>query len=94
MHPVPNPDKQDTCVDEVIFCQKTPENNSLLTKQVVLGYIALAAAASIWGGMYVVSKYALDFIPPPYSALAALYHGVLRSVSVGCTPAEGPLDAR
>jgi len=64
MHPVPNPDKQDTCVDEVIFCQKTPENNSLLTKQVVLGYIALAAAASIWGGMYVVSKYALDFIPP------------------------------
>jgi drug/metabolite transporter (DMT)-like permease len=29
-----------------------------------LGYFALAAAASIWGGMYVVSKYALDFIPP------------------------------
>jgi drug/metabolite transporter (DMT)-like permease len=28
------------------------------------GYLALAAAASIWGGMYVVSKYALDFIPP------------------------------
>lgn len=28
------------------------------------GYYALAAAASIWGGMYVVSKYALDFIPP------------------------------
>ena len=28
------------------------------------GYCALAAAASIWGGMYVVSKYALDFIPP------------------------------
>jgi len=30
----------------------------------LLGYTALAAAASIWGGMYVVSKYALDFIPP------------------------------
>jgi drug/metabolite transporter (DMT)-like permease len=29
-----------------------------------LGYFALAAAASIWGGMYVVSKYALDFTPP------------------------------
>ncbi|MSN25330.1 MAG: EamA family transporter [Geobacter sp.] len=28
------------------------------------GYFALALAASIWGGMYVVSKYALDFIPP------------------------------
>ena len=28
------------------------------------GYCALAAAASIWGGMYVVSKYALDLIPP------------------------------
>lgn len=35
------------------------------TKQHSLrGYFALAAAASIWGGMYVVSKYALDFIPP------------------------------
>ena len=33
-------------------------------KKTLLGYIALAAAASIWGGMYVVSKYALDFIPP------------------------------
>lgn len=30
----------------------------------LLGYCALAAAASIWGGMYVVSKYTLDFIPP------------------------------
>lgn len=28
------------------------------------GYLALALAASIWGGMYVVSKYALDYIPP------------------------------
>lgn len=28
------------------------------------GYCALAAAASIWGGMYVVSKYTLEFIPP------------------------------
>ncbi len=30
----------------------------------VIGCLALAAAASIWGGMYVVSKYALDYIPP------------------------------
>lgn len=29
-----------------------------------LGAIALLAAASIWGGMYVVSKYVLDYIPP------------------------------
>ncbi|HWO78117.1 MAG TPA: DMT family transporter [Bacillus sp. (in: firmicutes)] len=30
----------------------------------VLGGICLTAAASIWGGMYVVSKYSLDEIPP------------------------------
>jgi drug/metabolite transporter (DMT)-like permease len=35
-----------------------------LQKQVFIGYAALAVAASIWGGMYVASKYALDFIPP------------------------------
>lgn len=35
-----------------------------LRQQSLRGYCALAAAASIWGGMYVVSKYALDFIPP------------------------------
>ncbi|HDR6314544.1 TPA: DMT family transporter [Bacillus thuringiensis] len=33
-------------------------------KQTILGAICLSLAASIWGGMYVVSKYALDFIPP------------------------------
>ncbi|WP_346011106.1 DMT family transporter [Bacillus cereus group sp. N14] len=30
----------------------------------MLGAICLSLAASIWGGMYVVSKYVLDFIPP------------------------------
>ncbi|KJS14054.1 MAG: membrane protein [Peptococcaceae bacterium BRH_c8a] len=30
----------------------------------ILGAICLSLAASIWGGMYVVSKYVLDFIPP------------------------------
>ncbi|MEG6522104.1 DMT family transporter [Desulfotomaculum sp. 1211_IL3151] len=30
----------------------------------VLGAICLSLAASIWGSMYVVSKYVLDFIPP------------------------------
>jgi len=30
----------------------------------VLGAIYLSLAASIWGGMYVVSKYVLDFVPP------------------------------
>ncbi|MFQ6337254.1 DMT family transporter [Bacillus sp. AF62] len=33
-------------------------------KQTILGAIYLSLAASIWGGMYVVSKYVLDFIPP------------------------------
>ncbi len=29
-----------------------------------LGAVCLFAAAAIWGGMYVVSKYVLDYIPP------------------------------
>lgn len=33
-------------------------------KQMFLGALCLSLAASIWGGMYVVSKYVLDFIPP------------------------------
>ncbi|HGA0511934.1 TPA: DMT family transporter [Bacillus pacificus] len=33
-------------------------------KQTILGTICLSLAASIWGGMYVVSKYVLDYIPP------------------------------
>ncbi|MDM8361974.1 DMT family transporter [Bacillus thuringiensis] len=33
-------------------------------KQTILGAICLSLTASIWGGMYVVSKYVLDFIPP------------------------------
>ncbi len=35
-----------------------------MTKENLLGAICLSSAASIWGGMYVVSKYVLDFIPP------------------------------
>ena len=30
----------------------------------LLGAACLSAAAAIWGGMYVVSKYVLDYIPP------------------------------
>ncbi|PGZ98651.1 EamA family transporter [Bacillus pseudomycoides] len=33
-------------------------------KQPLLGAFCLSLAASIWGGMYVVSKYVLDFVPP------------------------------
>ncbi|MEY8350882.1 DMT family transporter [Bacillus cereus] len=33
-------------------------------KQTILGAICLSLAASIWGGMYVISKYVLDFVPP------------------------------
>lgn len=30
----------------------------------IIGALAALGAASIWGGMYVVSKYVLDFVPP------------------------------
>lgn len=30
----------------------------------LLGAVYLTAAASIWGGMYVVTKYVLDYVPP------------------------------
>ena len=30
----------------------------------LLGGVCLFGAAAIWGGMYVVSKYVLDYIPP------------------------------
>lgn len=33
-------------------------------KQNLVGAICLSLAASMWGGMYVVSKYVLDYIPP------------------------------
>jgi drug/metabolite transporter (DMT)-like permease len=33
-------------------------------KNTVFGAIYLSLAASIWGGLYVVSKYILDYIPP------------------------------
>ena len=33
-------------------------------KQGLLGALCLSLAASLWGGMYVVSKYVLDYIPP------------------------------
>lgn len=33
-------------------------------KNTILGAIFLSLAASIWGGMYVVSKYVLEFVPP------------------------------
>lgn len=33
-------------------------------KNNILGAVCLSLAASIWGSMYVVSKYVLDFVPP------------------------------
>ncbi|RXT03723.1 DMT family transporter [Ammoniphilus sp. CFH 90114] len=33
-------------------------------KSTLLGAICLSLAAAIWGGMYVVSKYVLDYVPP------------------------------
>ena len=61
----------------------------------LLGYTALAAAASIWGGMYVVSKYALDFIPPftllwlrYVTALCVLYPLAARQHTAPLTRAD------
>ncbi|XMB86779.1 EamA family transporter [Mycoplasmatota bacterium WC44] len=33
-------------------------------KSKTIGYLSLTTAASIWGGMYVVSKFAMDYIEP------------------------------
>ena len=33
-------------------------------KQTFFGSLYLSLAASIWGGMYVISKYVLDYVPP------------------------------
>lgn len=35
-----------------------------MKKESLMGAVYLSLAASIWGSMYVVSKYVLDFIPP------------------------------
>ncbi|MBM7362616.1 DMT family transporter [Priestia taiwanensis] len=35
-----------------------------MSRQKLLGAICLSLAASIWGGMYVVSKFVLEYIPP------------------------------
>src|SRR5689334_17991788 len=34
------------------------------SRQSLTGYASLASAAALWGGMDVVSKYTLSFIPP------------------------------
>lgn len=36
----------------------------MILKNKLVGYMCLFSAASIWGGMYVVSKYTLNFISP------------------------------
>ena len=46
------------------------------------GAIYLTAAASIWGGMYVASKYALDFVPP--LTLLVIRLGIALVIYVGC----------
>ena len=43
----------------------------------LLGALAGFAAAAIWGGMYVVSKYVLDVVPPLTLVLARLLVGAL-----------------
>lgn len=65
---------------------------SLNRQQTFRGCCALAAAASIWGGMYVVSKFALDFIPPftllwlrYITAFAVLYPLASRQQAVPLT---------
>jgi drug/metabolite transporter (DMT)-like permease len=43
----------------------------------LLGILAGLGAAAIWGGMYVVSKYVLDYVPPLTLVLARLVVGAL-----------------
>src|SRR5262245_49341735 len=43
----------------------------------LLGTLAGLGAAAIWGGMYVVSKVVLDFVPPLPLVLARLLVGAL-----------------
>ncbi|WP_347488522.1 EamA family transporter [Desulfoscipio sp. XC116] len=53
-------------------------------RNTLFGAICLSLAASIWGGMYVVSKYVLDFIPPVtlvwlrYVIAFALLYAILK----------------
>jgi drug/metabolite transporter (DMT)-like permease len=53
-------------------------------KNTFFGAFYLSLAASIWGGMYVVSKYVLDFVPPftlvwlRYAIAFAVLFGVLK----------------
>ena len=57
-------------------------------KQSLLGAICLSLAASLWGGMYVVSKYVLDYIPPltllwlRYSIAFVVLFAILKSVQI------------
>jgi drug/metabolite transporter (DMT)-like permease len=55
----------------------------------ILGASCLFLAAAIWGGMYVVSKYVLDYIPPMTLLLARLLIGaatLLLVVVAGRSP--------
>jgi drug/metabolite transporter (DMT)-like permease len=45
-----------------LFCRK--EDHRQVGSLRLRGAIYLTLAASIWGGMYVVSKFVLDFVPP------------------------------
>lgn len=42
--------------------EKKTEGNEM--RQTFFGSLYLSLAASIWGGMYVISKYVLDYVPP------------------------------
>jgi drug/metabolite transporter (DMT)-like permease len=46
-----------------LFCRGNEEHRQVDNLR-LRGAIYLSLAASIWGGMYVVSKYVLDYIPP------------------------------
>lgn len=57
-------------------------------KQSLLGAVCLSLAASLWGGMYVVSKYVLDFIPPltlvwlRYVVAFVVLYAILKTIQV------------
>ena len=61
----------------------------------LLGAVCLFVAAAIWGGMYVVSKYVLDYIPPMTLLAVRLVIGgaaLLLVMTASRTPRVGGRD--
>lgn len=55
----------------------------------LLGALCLSLAAGIWGGMFVASKYVLDYIPP-FSLMVIRYLMAVRCCLPFCVGAAFP----